>query len=121
MVETLEKYRSEILNTISSSSGTSRTSAQNSIEFLNSLNSLVAPNASNATFTTLLRNIGIPNYGNVIAQLRRDVAGNTPTITFADLPGHNDVQFIITALAEFRRHQAQEQQHQFDAIYLGQT
>lgn len=28
---------------------------------------------------------------------------------------------IITALAEHRRHQAQEQQNQFDAIYTGQS
>ncbi len=118
VIETLEKYRWDILNTISSNSGTQRQSSQNSLEFLNALNSLISQNTE---FTNILRGMWIANYAATIAQLRREVAWNTPNIRFEDLPGHNDVQVMIAALAEYRRHQAMEQQNNFDAIYLWQT
>ncbi len=118
VVETLEKYRWDILNTISSNAGSNRGSAQNSLEFLNALNSLIT---ANTEFTNILRWMGIANYATTIAQLRREVAWNNPNIRFEDLPGHNDVQVIIAALAEYRRHQAREEQNNFDAIYLWQT
>lgn len=125
VVEALEKYRTDILDTLMSNAGTWRGDRQNSSQFINALRSLIA---NDPIFENALRTLGIVNgRQGAIAMLTTlntsfvTNSGQAPNTLFWDLPWHQDVQLIITALAEYRRQQAQEQQNQFDALYISQS
>lgn len=131
VVETVEKYRSEIMNTILSgnndASTNTRSASQRTEKFINMLSSLLGEVSNDTTFERLLQQVSsasqnpITTLNSALSDIRTFIGSQQANQSlFLDVQQREDVQFIITALAHYRRHQAQERLNDFYAQNIGQ-
>jgi hypothetical protein len=116
-----------ILSGNNDASTNTRSASQRTEKFINMLSSLLGEVSNDTTFERLLQQVSsasqnpITTLNSALSDIRTFIGSQQANQSlFLDVQQREDVQFIITALAHYRRHQAQERLNDFYAQNIGQ-